>query len=60
MSEINILLILELDKNKGEYTLREQLGKYEGEVCINGQALLEKYYVVRDCTGIQKRIIFFT
>ena len=39
MSEINILLILTGDNNKGEYTPSDQVGKYQGLACINAQKL---------------------
>ena len=54
MSELNISLIFSGDKNKGGYISSEQVVNYEGEACINDQALYYKTnQVVRDCTGIQ-------
>ena len=42
MFELNISLIFAGDKNKGEYISSEQVVKYEGEVCINDQAVQDK------------------
>ena len=42
MSELNISLILAGYKNKGEYISSKQVVKYEGEACINDQAVYEK------------------
>ena len=39
MSELNISLIIAGDNNKGEYISSEQVVKYEGEACINDQAV---------------------
>ena len=62
MSELNISLILVGDKNKGEYISSEQVGKYQGEACINDQAVPYKTnQVIRDCIGLQeKKKMFFT
>ena len=42
MSEINTLLILSWDKNKGEYISSDKVEKYEVEVCINNQSFPDK------------------
>ena len=42
MSELNISLIIEGDRNKGEYISSDQVVKYEGEACINDQEVHEK------------------
>ena len=38
-SELNISPIISGDNNKGEYISSEQVDKYEGEACINDQAV---------------------
>ena len=49
------------DNNKSEYISIEQVVKYEGEACINDQAVYEKSnQVVRDCTGIQEKKHMYT
>ena len=42
MSELNISLIFSGDKNKCGYISSKQVGKNEGEACINYQAVTEK------------------
>ena len=42
MSGLNISLIFSGDKNKYEYISSDQVVKYEGETCINYQAVYDK------------------
>ena len=54
MSELKISLLFAGDKNKGEYISSDKVVKYEGETCINDQAVHDKTnQVVRECTCIQ-------
>ena len=56
MSDIFNSLLFAGDKNKGEYISIDQVVKYEGEACINDQAVPDKKnQVVKDCTSIQKK-----
>ena len=56
MCELNILLILAVYNNKGEYVSSEQLEKYEGEALINYQSVPDKNnQVVGDFTGLQEK-----
>ena len=61
MSELNISMLISGYKNKGDYISSYQVVKYEGEACINDQAVHDKTnQVVRDCTCIQeKKKIFY-
>ena len=42
MSKLKISPIFAVDNNKGECISSDQMVKYEGEACTNGQAINEK------------------
>ena len=54
--EIKILLLLARYKNKSEYVSSGKVGKYKGEACINGQAVLGKNIRWSGTAHVSKKI----